>query len=121
MSLWIWLSHRFGPEAFPGLEAVAAKSEAIIELMNQGLTRMCEANKEKVRKRSKAGVRGRGRGQNTNAQLLLKHDPLALAYLADAKNHKYINSYEWVSPGNAKPVAEPQHQQRSPKRLQAAA
>ncbi|KAL0044525.1 hypothetical protein WJX82_011160 [Trebouxia sp. C0006] len=54
MSLWIWLSHRFGPEAFPGLEAVAAKSEAIIELMNQGLTRMCEANKEKVRKRPKA-------------------------------------------------------------------
>ena len=119
MSLWIWLSHRFGPEAFPGLEAVAAKSEAIIELMNQGLTRMCEANKEKVRKSPKAGVQGRG--QNTNAQLLLKHDPLALAYLADAKNHKYINSYEWVSPGNAKAAVEPQHRQRSFRRLQAAA
>ena len=119
MSLWIWLSHRFGPEAFPGLEAVAAKSEAIIELMNQGLTRMCEANKEKVRKRPKAGRRGRG--QNTQGpQLLLKHDPLALAYLADAKNHKYINSYEWVSPGDAKAAVEPQDQQRAPRRLQAA-
>ena len=81
---------------------------------------MCEANKEKVKKSPKAGRRGRGQNMQ-GPQLLLKHDPLALAYLADAKNHKYINSYEWVSPGNAKGAAVPQHRQRSPRKLRAAA
>ena len=119
MSLWIWLSHRFGAEAFPGLEAVAAKSEAVIDLMNKGLERMCEMNKRPVRQRSRTDAMPmRANGQ---AQLLLKHDPLAVAYLADANNHKYINSYEWRGPDVVQAVDVLRGAPWPSRRLQAAA
>ena len=93
MSLWIWLSHRFGPEAFPGLENVAKQSEALIALMDRGLERMCAWNK----KQGRSARRGKF-SQPTTAALLLQHEPLALAYLANSQGQKYINSYEWTEP-----------------------
>lgn len=93
MSLWIWLSHRFGPEAFPGLETVAKQSEVLIALMGKGLTQMCAWNKQQ------GGSARRGKfSQPSTAALLLQHEPLALAYLANSQGQKYINSYEWTEP-----------------------
>lgn len=93
MSLWIWLSHRFGPEAFPGLETVAKQSEALIELMDRGLEQMCAWNKQ----RGRSARRERFSPPST-AALLLQHEPLALAYLANLQGQKYINNYEWAEP-----------------------
>ena len=96
MSLWIWLSHRFGPEAFPGLETVAKQSEALIMLMDRGLEQMCAWNKRKGRSGDTAG---RAKfSQPSTAALLLQHEPLALAYLANSRGQKFINSYEWTEP-----------------------
>ena len=106
MNLWIWLSHRFGPEAFPGLEEVSGKSESVISLMDQGLDQMCNINKRarKVRAkvRTKKPIPAR---MNTKTALLLKHDPVAMEYLADSSNHKFINSYEWTSPAVSRATA----------------
>lgn len=96
MSLWIWLSHRFGPEAFPGLENVAKQSEAVIALMDRGLEQMCAWNKRQGRSRADAG--SAHIIQNSKTALLLQHEPLALAYLANLRGQKYINSYEWTEP-----------------------
>lgn len=96
MSLWIWLSQRFGPEAFPGLEAVAKQSEDLISLMDRGLERMCAWNKRQGRSRTSA-VSGQF-GPTSKAALLLQHEPLALAYLSNSRGQKYINSYEWTEP-----------------------
>lgn len=93
MSLWIWLSHRFGPEAFPGLEEVAAKSDALIALMNKGLEQLCALNKTKGKPRGSAIPK-----QNGREALLLQHEPLALAYLANARDQKLINNFEWTGP-----------------------
>ena len=40
VSLWIWLSHRFDKEYFPGRERALATSEQIIGYMSDGLERM---------------------------------------------------------------------------------
>ena len=102
MSLWIWLSHRFGPEAFPGLEAVAVQSDVLIALMDKGLEQLCALNKRQGKPRSAAA--SQTNGQNGKAALLLTHEPLALAYLANARDQKYINNYEWTEP-HAQPAA----------------
>ena len=93
MSLWIWLSHRFGPEAFPGLEEVAIKSDALIALMNKGLEQLCALNKRKGKPKGPQIPKLNGR-----EALLLEHEPLALAYLANARDQKLINNFEWTGP-----------------------
>ena len=40
VALWIWLSHRFDREFFPGRERALATSEQIIGYMSAGLERM---------------------------------------------------------------------------------
>lgn len=118
MSLWIWLSQRFGPDAFPGLEAVAAKSEAVIDLMNKGLQQMCELNKRRGRSSYTPAARVTA---SKNVALLLRHEPLAAAYLADARDHKFINNYEWSDPNESKLNAIPNWSQHPTKRTLAAA
>lgn len=96
ISLWIWLSHRFGSHAFPGLEKVMEQSEGMIQLMNQGLANMCHTNRRSGRRKS---TKPSGPPKyNLQAALLQRQDPLALAYLADAKHHKTIYNTEWAEP-----------------------
>lgn len=100
MSLWIWLSHRFGSNAFPGLENVMEQSEGMVKLMNQGLANMCYTNRKGGRRKA---VNPQGPPKyNLQAALLQKQGPLALAYLADSKLHQKIYQTEWAEPENRK-------------------
>lgn len=36
-AVWIWLSQRFGAEAFPGAEDVRATAQHMVQLMSDGL------------------------------------------------------------------------------------
>ena len=118
MSLWIWLSHRFGSERFPGLEDVAQQSETLIELMNKGLQQMCELNKGPSRRYKK--MTAHGKSIKYNAPLLETHEPLAMAYLADVGNQKYIYNYEWPDPGSTQAASIGLKVPKAAKRLQAA-
>ena len=118
MSLWIWLSHRFGSERFPGLENVAEQSETLIELMNKGLQQMCELNKG-PRRRFKR-LTAHGKSIKYNAPLLEAHDPLAMAYLADVSNQKYIYNYEWSDSSSTQAASIGIGMPKAAKQLQAA-
>ena len=97
MSLWIWLSHRFGSERFPGLEEVATQSETLIDLMNKGLEQMCQLNKG-TKWRPNKMLHAARKLVRQNAPLLEQQDPLAMAYLDDVGRQKYIYNYEWSDP-----------------------
>ena len=40
MSLWVWLSHRFDEEYFPGRGRVEEDSERVVAIMTEGLQQM---------------------------------------------------------------------------------
>ena len=69
----------------------------MIALMNQGLANMSKTNRGGGRRKNVAITNGFPK-YNLNAALLQKQDPVALAYLADANNHKTIYNTEWVEP-----------------------
>ena len=73
------------------------KSEGMIKLMNEGLANMSKTNRRGGRRKSIAVATGIPK-YNLHAALLQTQDPVAVAYLADANNHKTIYNTEWLEP-----------------------